>query len=101
MISRLVELKIDLKRVLIEYEKCRALNELNFDYLEMLSKILKPFFKITERLSDRNESISSVLPAYFAIKHDSSENDDALISKIWGGLEERMKPFVNEKYESD
>jgi hypothetical protein len=72
------------------------LKELDFERLQALNKILAPFWTLTNQLSSRTESISSVLPAYFALKSHLQNDPITLKSTICDGLENRMSPFLNE-----
>jgi len=73
--------------------------QIDFDFIEELVEILRPFEKFTKLLSSRNASISSVLPTYYALKqHLSADNSEpGALNKfketVLNGLVKRMKEF--------
>jgi len=108
MLSRILEFKVVLSHVAIEYKDCVALNQIDYETIQFVNDILSPFEKMTKKLSDRNETISSVLPCYFSMMHHLERSDEALVQNpelritfknaILNGLKNRMSPFLNEKY---
>jgi hypothetical protein len=81
--------------------KCSV--QVDFDFLEKLLDILRPFEEFTQLLSSRNASISMVLPVFYALKHHLSTFDTGLEELqefkdvVLKGLESRMEPFLDKK----
>jgi len=109
MLIRILEFKYVLQHMAIEYTECVALNNIDFGLIEHILRILSPFEKITKKLSDRNETISSVLPSYFALVRSLESPEISLDqqyydlifnfkSTILNGLKNRMSSFLNEKF---
>jgi hypothetical protein len=89
-----------LSHVSVDYNGCPELKELDFIRLQALKGILAPFWTLTNQLSDRNASISSVLPAYFSLKSHLNNTANALHETILIGLENRMGPFLKKEYDN-
>ena len=102
-----------LEHVSIEFNGCAAIKKIDFQLLRKIKAVLSPFEKITKKLSHRNESISSVLPAYHSLIHtlqpmdfssDMQEDADLHVEiesfklTIMNGLAERMKNFLKERF---
>lgn len=98
LIDRLLKCQNVLSHVAVDYKKCSALNEVDFQKLEDLAAILAPFEKVTKTMSERSESISSVLPAYFALKAHLTSKNDLFSETVSSGLTRRMHPFLREKF---
>lgn len=106
MVERVLQEKTVLTLVALEYKQCDALNQLSghWETMETLLAILQPFEVLTKTLSSRNEAISSVLPAYFALLHGLLPNDRddqwavEFKSRISSGLSSRMIEYVREPF---
>jgi len=119
-IERAIQQKTALIHVAVDYDRCAELKELDFEMLDKIRHVLSPFEKITKQMSRREESISAVLPAFYSLMHTLRPNDffgpadindelhekmvsqfntiEQFKSKILSGLEDRMRPFLKERY---
>lgn len=75
--------------------------QIDFDFVEQILEILRPFDFFTTLLSSRSACISSVLPTYFALKEqlNNESSKSALLKKfsrtVLTGFESRMTDLEN------
>ena len=75
----------------------------DFGLIEDVCKVLKPFELFTQQLSNRNESISSVLPVYRCLLNclrligDERVEIASLKNVIKNGLKSRMEPHITKR----
>lgn len=84
--------------------RTRCSIQLDFDFLEKLLAVLRPFEIFTKLLSSRDASTSMVLPTFYALQHhlsavDGSDFDDLEEFKdvVLQGLVKRMEAFLDKK----
>lgn len=101
MFNRLVEQQRPLLIASVEYNNVVLPD---FELLKKISKILQPFADKTEKLSSRNECISSILPTYKYLLACLAENAlDSTIEKemkqvISIGLKNRMEEHLDKNF---